>query len=190
MGRTSPWTFLPTTLRFTCVCALAQETTGKMATSTKLAFAAVALLAMLAVTMAQPCIECKDCKTNNCYSACQKKCPVKVDMDKCKRFGADKGRQIGQDSCGTVRKYCSGSQKPVGARRGGKVTLTQCENIAYGECQKSAKNAAGSLIPLSACRLQVLGFGGFQQCSKQQWNDFFNGEVDELCEKAVSVIDP
>lgn len=164
-----------------------------MVAKLQLTLAAAALLALLAIASGQPCIECKDCKTNNCYSVCQKSCPKAqptVDGNKCKKFGADKGWQIGKDACGTTQKLCSGGKSGVGAKRRFPVSLTQCENIAYGACQAKAKDAASQLIPLSPCRLQVLGWGGYQQCSKQQWTEFFNGEVNELCEKAVSVIDP
>lgn len=69
--------------------------------------------------------ELQDCKTNNCYSQCQKTCPVKVDGNKCKKFGADAGYKIGKDSCATTQKYCAGSKSVGGARRGFQVTLTQ-----------------------------------------------------------------
>lgn len=66
----------------------------------------------------------------------------------------------------------------------------QCENIAYGECQKNAKATASAFG--SPCRTPLLsiGFKPYAECTKTQWNDFFNGEVDELCKNAVSVIDP
>lgn len=32
----------------------------------------------------------------------------------------------------------------------------------------------------------LFAFNGFQQCNRQQWADFFNPEVDELCANAVA----
>lgn len=160
-----------------------------MAASCRGGLAIAVMLALVAVTLAQPCIECKDCKTNNCFRVCQKSCPKTVDGNKCRNFGTMSGMKIGRDSCSTAQLFCKGSKSVgVGARRGFQVTLDQCENIAYGACQARAREVA--IQWGSPCRAQLQGWGGFQQCTRQQWTDFFNGEVDELCERAVAAINP
>ncbi|KAF8055599.1 och1 [Scenedesmus sp. PABB004] len=134
-----------------------------------------------------PCIECNTCKTNNCYSVCSKSCPkppVTVNGDRCIKFGRDAGWKIGKDACATAQSFCRGGQRSgPGVGRSFPVTLSQCENIAYGACQKKAEEAAR----YGQCRWS---FNGYAQCNRQQFTNFFTAEVNELCNRAVSVIDP
>lgn len=68
------------------------------------------------------------------------------------------------------------------------LLLLQCENIAYGACQVRATATAQQ--KQSTCRAPLLNQGAYLQCTRTQWLDFFNGEVNELCERAVAKIDP
>lgn len=138
----------------------------------------VLLLAALAAVMAQPCIPCKECKTNNCFSKCKQTCPATVNIEKCKSYGADQGRMIGKGACDTVQSYCK--QRTVAKKRAGRVTFEQCANIAFGVCQTESRKSAAA----GACKDPLSG-KGYGVCTKAQWEEFFNGEVDELCQNAV-----
>ncbi|KAF6247043.1 hypothetical protein COO60DRAFT_1192727 [Scenedesmus sp. NREL 46B-D3] len=127
-----------------------------------------------------PCIECRDCRTNNCQRVCQRSCqPAGVNIETCKRIGREIGGKIGVDACGTTKKYCGGGRSFGGSQRK-KVSLQQCQNIAFGTCQNRAREAA---LLQGGC---MFAFNGFQQCNRQQWAGFFNPEVDELCANAVA----
>lgn len=132
-----------------------------------------------------PCIECKDCTTNNCYSVCQKTCsappppqPI-VDGERCKAFGASAGAQVAQDACATAMLYCNGGRKPVGSFF--PVTLQQCANIAYGVCQQQATAA-------NAVSCSTYWAFGYKQCTASQFWDFYKGEVDDGCNQKVANI--
>lgn len=143
------------------------------------------LLALVAVVAASrpgqgPCIECRDCRTNNCLSVCQRSCkPAGVNIETCKRIGREVGGQIGIDACGTTKKFCGGGRS-FGSPQRKRVSLQQCQNIAFGTCQNRAREAARLA---GGC---LFAFNGFNQCNRQQWADFFNPEVDELCANAVA----
>lgn len=150
----------------------------------------VAACFLLAVFMAsaQPCIPCRDCRTNNCYRQCKAECPVKVDGDRCRRLGRDYGRDAAAKACKTTEQFCNGGTQPIAARSArsggiGRVTLQQCANIAYGACQQVALDPSKSPCGRS------LTFG-FRQCNAQRFTDFYRGEVDEYCYNLAKAIAP
>lgn len=145
----------------------------------RILLASACLLAVLALAAAQPCIECKDCKTNNCYSLCKKSCapaPVVVNGEACKGYGDKTGYQVSKEACETAVLYCKGGSQRSGlgrARGYFPVTLSQCQNIAYGVCQQRAAN-----YYTAPCRYM---WQGYQQCTKDQFWEFFRGEINALC---------
>ncbi|KAI8465197.1 MAG: hypothetical protein J3K34DRAFT_437785 [Monoraphidium minutum] len=154
-----------------------------------LAQGALLALALLAAAArhahAQPCIECKDCVTNNCWRVCRDSCaPVRpsdiiVSGDDCKRAGDALGPAASQSACDTTKKYCNGGKRaPMKATRGaiGAVTLSQCSNVALGSCQQTANNAYNWRHP---CGRELRS--GYSQCSAADFQAFFKGETKDLC---------
>lgn len=143
---------------------------------------AAALVALVACAAAQgPCIECKDCKTDNCRKQCQAKCPTLVSGDQCKKDGYAIGKTVGAEACKTTDLYCNGGKPPMtpkGQRSIGGVTPNQCQNIAYGECQVAATTP--SQVPCG----KALSSGAFQ-CNAKTYKDFYVGEINELCWKLI-----
>jgi hypothetical protein len=60
-----------------------------------------------------------------------------------------------------TQTYCGGSRTIGGPKPPVKVSLKQCQNIAYGTCQTKAKDTAMK----GAC---MTAFNGFNQCNRQQ----------------------
>jgi hypothetical protein len=145
------------------------------------------LLLAVFLASAQPCIPCRDCKTNNCFRQCKAECPPQVNGDECRRLGRQYGRDVAVKACKTTEQFCNGGQTPVGARASrssiGRVTLQQCANIAYGACQEVALNRNSSPCGRSLN-------GGFRQCSARQFQDFYRGEIDEYCFNLAKAIAP
>eukprot|EP00878_Enallax_costatus_P016840 GHUV01017676.1.p1 GENE.GHUV01017676.1~~GHUV01017676.1.p1 ORF type:complete len:211 (-),score=46.58 GHUV01017676.1:521-1153(-) len=132
-----------------------------------------------------PCIPCKDCTTNNCFSVCQKSCgnpnppqPI-VDGNKCKAYGQAAGTQVAKDACNTAMLYCNGGQKSLTSFF--PVTLSQCANIAYGVCQQQATS------PWSVSCSPYWSIG-YKQCSGSQFWKFYQGEVNDRCNQQVAKI--
>lgn len=150
------------------------------------------LFALLAVASAQPCIECKDCRTDNCYRNCRTNCPrpapvpgpirpsdIGVSGDACKNRGIMYGPNAARSACDTTQKYCNGGRSSQqGARFGGvgPVNLAQCANIAMGSCQQNANNGGNWGHPCG----QALR-SGYSQCNAQAFRQFFEGETRDLC---------
>eukprot|EP00878_Enallax_costatus_P000124 GHUV01000164.1.p1 GENE.GHUV01000164.1~~GHUV01000164.1.p1 ORF type:complete len:211 (+),score=46.43 GHUV01000164.1:191-823(+) len=132
-----------------------------------------------------PCIPCKDCRTNNCFSVCQKSCgnpkppqPI-VNGNKCKAYGQVAGTQVAKDACNTAMLYCNGGQKAFTSFF--PVTLSQCANIAYGVCQQQATSpGSASCSPYWSV--------GYKQCSGTQFWKFYQGEVNDRCNQQVAKI--
>lgn len=77
------------------------------------------------------------------------------------------------------QKYCSNPpQQSVGAIH---VSLGQCANIAYGVCQAHAMDPKQS-----PCGHH---FKGYQQCSGQQFMQFYTGIVNDGCKQAIQWIE-
>jgi hypothetical protein len=80
--------------------------------------------------------------------------------------------------------YCNGGQQPIGASFGGwQVSLTQCQNIAYGVCQQHAGSAWNS-----PCGWYMTL--GYSKCTAQQFMQFYTGEVNSRCQQNVQQIAP
>lgn len=163
--------------------------------------ASLVLLAACGPAHAQPCIECKDCTTNNCWRVCKNECPrlspfplfpirpsdITVNGDACRRRGSAAGYTAGQGACDTAKLYCQGGRPmPAGAsaRMGaiGPVQLNQCSNIAAGECQRVANNPGWS----QPCRWELQN--GYSQCSASQFKSFYEGETKDRCTDAAESI--
>lgn len=149
-----------------------------------LALGAIVLALAVCAAYAQPCIECKDCTTSNCWRQCKPSCPKGVNGDDCKRKGQQFGRDVARQACDTTRKFCNGGQKPLAAKAMssniGTVSKRQCANIAYGACQQVAMDRSKS-----PCGRD---FNGFRQCNARQFMDFYTGEVNDLClQKAMTI---
>ncbi|KIZ01416.1 hypothetical protein MNEG_6545 [Monoraphidium neglectum] len=163
------------------------------------ALAALALALLLSVATAQPCIECKDCRTNNCWQNCRPSCPrapvinpnqVIVSGDRCKRAGEQSGPNAARSACETTRRYCNGGRQTAFAapRRVGLTTLSQCANIALGACQQTANNDRAQWHP---CGRELQR--GLNQCSAQQFRQFFEGETRDLCtdsSRSITGVEP
>lgn len=132
-----------------------------------------------------PCIECKDCKTNHCYSVCQKSCQSQptVDGNACKAYGRQAGDSAASSACQSAKLYCNGGQKPIGSFGAFPVSLTQCQNIAYGVCQQQAGSAW-----TSPCGVYMTF--GYSKCTAQQFVQFYTGEVNSFCQQKVQQIAP
>lgn len=65
--------------------------------------------------------------------------------------------------------FCKGGQRTFAAKFQSKVSLKQCGNIAFGECQNLAKNRARSPCGRS--------FNGVDECTRNQFQSFYNGEM-------------
>jgi len=133
-----------------------------------------------------PCIQCKDCQTNHCFSVCQQSCQPQptVDGNACKAYGRQAGNSAASSACRTAELYCNGGQQPFGASLGGwQVSLTQCQNIAYGVCQQQAGSSWNS-----PCGWYMTL--GYSKCSAQQFMQFYTGEVNSLCQQKVQQIAP
>lgn len=158
-----------------------------MARTSYAALVAFCLLAGIALAAAQPCIPCRDCRTNHCYRHCKPECPIKVDGNKCRRLGQQYGKDASRQACSTTEKFCNGGQPVAKAalKSGGigRVTLDQCANIAYGACQQVALAPVTSSCPRSLAL-------GFRQCSARDFNQFYRGEIDEYCYKLAKAIKP
>lgn len=133
-----------------------------------------------------PCIPCRDCSTNHCYSICQKSCNIPtppqpiVNGNTCKAYGAAAGAQVANDACSTTMLYCNGGQKNlVGSYF--PVTLSQCANIAFGVCQKQATTSSS----VSCSKYWALGY---QRCTASQFWQFYQGEVNDRCNQKVANI--
>lgn len=85
----------------------------------------------------------------------------------------------------TLQKYCEGptyETAMTAAAAQAMVSLTQCENIAYGVCQSTSTDSSKSPCGYA--------FSGYQQCDGSQFMSFYQGEVNELCERQVQDIAP
>lgn len=136
------------------------------------------------------CIECRDCSTDHCFSVCQQSCsgnlpPIQpiVDGDSCKAYGSQAGTNAASSACQTAKLYCNGGSQPFGALGAFPVTLSQCQNIAFGVCQQTASSAWSS-----PCGWEMTW--GYKSCSASQFNQFYNGEIDSLCKQQVQAIAP
>lgn len=157
--------------------------------------AALLLACCLARASAQPCIECKDCRTGNCWQVCRPTCPrprppvvrpnnVIVNGDACRRAGDASGNGAARSACETARRYCNGGSAPSAFARGrgiGPTTLSQCSNIALGSCQQAANDRRRS-----PCGRELTS--GFRQCSASQFRQFYEGETRDLCTNAARSI--
>lgn len=132
-----------------------------------------------------PCIECKDCQTNHCFSVCQKSCQSQptVDGNACKAYGRQAGDSAASSACQSTQLYCNGGSSSVGSLGAFRVTLTQCQNIAYGVCQQQAGSSWKS-----PCGYYMTF--GYQQCTAQQFMNFYTGEVNSFCQQNVQQIAP
>jgi hypothetical protein len=104
-----------------------------------------------------------------------------VSGDQCRRDGIAIGKTVGAESCKTTDIYCNGGKPPMtprGQRSIGGVTPNQCQNIAYGECQKTAMNP--NMIPCG----KAFAVGAFR-CNAVEYRKFYEGEINELCWKRV-----
>lgn len=141
---------------------------------------ALMVLASLAVASAQ-CIECKDCKGSAaCMSMCKQSCAPTVNIEVCKGYGVQAGKDAATFACDLSRTYCGNLVEPrrLGAQR---VTLQQCGNAAYGVCQSTANDPKQS-----PCGNM---FNGAAKCSKAEFQKFYNAIVDEQCNQKVAVFD-
>jgi hypothetical protein len=101
--------------------------------------------------------------------------------DACKNQGATFAKDISKNACATTLQYCNGGQTPARAARSsaGAVSLDQCKTAAVTKCQEDARNP-----DLSPCGAAIRT--GSNQCNSNQFMSFYTGEINELCQKAVS----
>jgi hypothetical protein len=155
--------------------------------SASMGLLATCFLVALFVASAQPCIPCRDCRTNNCFRQCKAECPVQVNGDECRRLGRQYGRDAAANACRTTEQFCNGGTQPVATRASrssiGRVPLQQCANIAYGACQEVALNPR-----TSPCGSRLTN--GFRQCNAARFQDFYRGEIDEYCYRLAAAIAP
>lgn len=162
-----------------------------------------AFAVLIAAAAAQPCIECKDCRTDNCYRNCQNSCPqnngwqgpirpsdIAVNGDACRNTGTGYGPNAARNACETTRKYCQGGRSAPAPRRNdiGTVNLAQCANIAMGACQGNANNPYSWGHP---CGNDLRN--GYASCNQQKFKEFFEGETSDLCRnfaKGVTGVNP
>lgn len=69
--------------------------------------------------------------------------------------------------------FCNGGQQAAFARAAADLSLQQCGNVAFGECQKYGKDSSTSPCGSS--------FYGVAQCNEDAFKKFYNAEVDERC---------
>ncbi|GBF91950.1 hypothetical protein Rsub_04674 [Raphidocelis subcapitata] len=169
---------------------------------TRLVIRLAVLAALVAAAAAQPCIECKDCRTDNCYRNCKNSCPqnngggpirpsdITVNGDACRNQGNNYGPNAARSACETTRKYCQGGRSMGAPRMGGvgPTNLAQCANIAMGACQGNANNPWSWGHP---CGNDLRN--GYQSCNQQTFKNFFEGETSDLCRnfaKGVTGVNP
>lgn len=79
-----------------------------------------------------------------------------------------------------VQLFCQGGQRTAKALAASLITLQQCGNAAFGECQRLAKDSRQSPCGFA--------FNGYQQCKKADFEGFYNGELLLLlCTLCVSM---
>jgi hypothetical protein len=49
--------------------------------------------------------------SNACLSRCQRECPVTINVETCKSYGVQAGKDVASFACELLKKYCSGGQK-------------------------------------------------------------------------------
>lgn len=69
----------------------------------------------------------------------------------------------------TAQLFCQGGQRAAKALALTLISLQQCGNAAFGECQRLAKDSLQSPCGFA--------FNGYEQCQKADFEGFYNGEL-------------
>jgi hypothetical protein len=139
------------------------------------------VLGCLAVANAQ-CIKCSDCNGNSgCLSMCKKECQVTVNVEDCKRYGVQAGKDAATEGCDLAKSYCDVGIMPRSYMPPPYVTLEQCGNAAYGVCQNTARDKN-----YSPCAYM---FNGAGKCTKESFWEFYGKVTDASCNQKSAVFD-
>jgi hypothetical protein len=111
---------------------------------------------------------------------CSKECTVTVNVETCKNYGVQAGKDAAKEGCDLAQVYCQSLMMPRSYVPPPYVTLQQCGNAAYGVCQSTAR---GSGSPCSYM------FNGSGKCTKEQFWEFYGKVTDASCNEKASVFD-